>query len=153
MEINVKIDGLDRIDRASDAARKSIAEEINKGLFAVAKKVEADAKRSIMDGQKSGRIYRRGNVLHRASAPGEAPANDTGRLVNSINGVVERNSTLEAVIRAGSGLVKYARMLEFGTAKMGARPFLFPAAEKNRTWIIERLNKALRDGLIKVVRR
>ncbi len=153
MEITVKIDGLDRIDRATDVARKAIAEEIAKGLYASAKKVEGDAKRSILDGQKTGRTYRRGNVLHRASAPGEAPASDTGRLVNSINGVVEKSTTLEAVIRAGGGIVRYARMLEFGTAKMAARPFLFPAAEKNRAWIVERLNKALRDGLIRVVRR
>lgn len=152
MEIKVEIDGLQRIDRASNAARKAIAEEIGKGLFAVAKKVEGEAKRSILNGQKSGRIYQRRSVTHQASAPGESPASDTGRLVNSINGTVE-TAKAEAVVKAGSGAVKYARMLEFGTSKMAARPFFFPAVEKSRPWIIERLNKSLRDGLLKVVRR
>ena len=79
-------------------------------------------------------------------------ANDTGRLVNSINGTADV-ANAQAVITAGSGSVKYARMLEFGTAKIAARPFFFAAVEKSRAWIVERLNKSLRDGLIKVVKR
>jgi len=148
VEITVKIEGMDRINRATGVARKAIAEELNKGLFAVAKKVEGETKRSILNGQKSGRFYRRRTVVHRASAPGEAPASDTGRLVNSINSTVE-TAKAEAVIKAGGGLVRYARMLEFGTAKMAARPFLFPTVERLRNWIVERLNKSLRDGLIR----
>ncbi len=37
-----------------------------------------------MRGPKSGRVYRRKSVVHRASAPGEAPAIDTGILRFSI---------------------------------------------------------------------
>ena len=42
-----------------------------------------EASSMVMDGQKSGRIYRRRGAEHQASAPGEAPASDTGRLVQS----------------------------------------------------------------------
>src|SRR5262245_48947200 len=42
--------------------------------------------RNVSRGGGSGRIYRRGLTgFHRASAPGEYPATDHGRLVNSID--------------------------------------------------------------------
>jgi HK97 gp10 family phage protein len=59
----------------------------------------------------------------------------------------------ESIVVAGRGLAKYAKALEFGTTKMSARPFLFPAAEKNRQWITDRLAKAVRDAAIKVTKR
>lgn len=151
MEFNVQIEGLDRIDKATQRVRDAVAKEIAIGLFATAKKIETDAKKGILEGSKSGRLYRRGNVLHRASAPGEAPASDTGRLVNSISGNYEATET-SAVVKAGGGIVKYARMLEFGTSKMGARPFLFPSLEKNKAWIRNRLNVAVRKAVIGIVR-
>ena len=42
----------------------------------------------ILTGPRTGRIYRRGGVVHQASAPGEAPASDTGELRQSIVSVV-----------------------------------------------------------------
>jgi len=153
MDFSFKIDGLDRIEKASGRVQQEIHKELQKGLYASGLKVEKEAKQSILSGQKSGRIYTRRTVTHRASAPGEAPASDTGRLVNSITTYVNRISKLEALVVAGRGVVKYARMLEFGTAKMSARPFMFPAFEKSRSWIQERLNKAVRDGVIKATRK
>lgn len=146
MRIDVKIDGLDRIDRATGKVRQAIAEEVVKALFLSSKRIEGDAKKSILDGQKTGRVYKRGNVEHRASAPGEAPASDTGRLVNSINGDLDPGNQ-SATVRVAT---KYARPLEMGTKDMAARPFLFPAAEKNRRWVVERINKALRTAIIRV---
>jgi HK97 gp10 family phage protein len=152
MEFSVQVDGLDRIDRAAQRVRDAVAKELARGMFASAKKVEAEAKKSILSGEKSGRVYRRRTVAHRASAPGEAPASDTGRLVNSITGTYEPSETA-GVIRAGSGIVKYARMLEFGTSRMAARPFFFPAFERSKNWIRERLNKAVRTAVTHAVRR
>lgn len=152
MNLDVKIEGLDRIGRASERVRAEVVKQLGIGLYASAKKIEGDAKRAILDGQKTGRTYKRGNVLHRASAPGEAPASDTGRLANSINSEVIRG-TLEAVVRAGGGIVKYARMLEFGTASMAARPFFQPSAEKNRHWVVERLNKAVRTAAMNAAKK
>ena len=85
-----------------------------------------------MRGPKSGRVYRRKSVVHRASAPGEAPAIDTGILRFSI-AVKIGDSGLSATIGVHElTKVKYARPLEFGTQKMAARPFVFPALEKNK---------------------
>ncbi len=148
MEINVQIDGLQSLSRSSKRVQESVEKELNAGLYAAAKKIEADAKKSILSGQKTGRIYTRGTVIHRASAPGESPASDTGRLVNSINGELVKGA-LESIVRAGSGIVKYARMLEFGTRNMAARPFLFKAAEANRRWIMDRMNTAMKRGIAK----
>jgi HK97 gp10 family phage protein len=149
VEFSFKVEGLDGIGRASEAVRRSVVKELQKGLFVSAKWVEADAKQSILSGDKHGRVYKRGKtVSHRASAPGEAPASDAGRLVNSVNAEAVSNE-LAAEVHAGGGVVNYARALEFGTAKMAARPFFQPAAEKNRRRIADRLAKAVRDGLAK----
>jgi hypothetical protein len=74
--------------------------------------------RLIMGPPKTGRIYRRRGVEHQASAPGEAPASDTGRLVNS-----RRLEYSQAELR-GSMIVSAAHILplEHGTRKMEPRP-------------------------------
>lgn len=151
MNLDVKIEGVDRLARSSKAMQASIVKELDIGLFASAKKIEGDAKKSILSGQKSGRIYHRRTVSHRASAPGEAPASDTGRLVNSINGELVKGA-LEAIVRAGSGIVRYARMLEFGAIRMAARPFFTPAVEQNRRWITERIKEAVKRGIARGTR-
>ncbi len=151
MVFSVKVEGLDRIQNALPAVQKNIESELTKAVFASAKHVEAEAKRSITAGGKTGRIYKRRSVTHQASAPGEAPASDTGRLVNSINSYLN-GSKLESFVVAGRGIVKYATSLEFGTRKMSARPFMFPALEKSKDWIRERLAKAVRTAAAKSVK-
>ena len=97
-----------------------------------------------MRGPKSGRVYRRKSVVHRASAPGEAPAIDTGILRFSI-AVKIGDSGLSATIGVPElTKVKYARPLEFGTQKMAARPFVFPALEKNKKTIQNRIRRDIR---------
>lgn len=152
MEFSVKVEGLERIHRVSRQVQQSIDTELKRALLVSAKKVEGDAKRSIMEGGKTGRIYKRGGVVHRASAPGEAPANDTGRLVNNINSSLNTVKGNEATVWVNKASVAYAAMLEFGTHLMSARPFFFPALERNKEWIRERLNKAVRDGARKGTR-
>lgn len=150
MEFSVKVEGLDRIGKATKEVRQAIALELNKALFASAKKVEAEAKRSVLSGEKTGAVYQKyaPRRTHRASAPGQAPASDTGRLANSINGEMAPAAPGESQVKAGGGIVKYARMLEFGTVKMAARPFLFPALEKSKGWVRDRLNRAVRTAVI-----
>lgn len=79
--------------------------------------------KALMAGAKSGEMYARPNGrMHQASAPGEAPAIDTGNLVNSIQ---------TQMIGASSGIVftnaEYAPVLELGGVKMEPRPFFTPA--------------------------
>lgn len=123
--------------------------EAQKRLIAVGYELEGIIKRSMREG--TGRIYGR----HQASAPGEPPAPDTGRLRASIStnwtgspmsrGIVLGRAKVEdGVGRPGSkrGMftvvvgtnVEYANHLEMGTIKMAPRPFLRPAFDqvKNR---------------------
>lgn len=79
----------------------------------------------------TGREYPRGGRVHRASAPGEPPAVDTGELRASIGA-----EQVGGVLRVGSGLPKAAG-LEFGTTTpsggtVAPRPFMRPAFEAVR---------------------
>lgn len=84
------------------------------------RRIGATAERIFKDGvasPKSGRVYRRaGGRSHRASAPGEYPAKDTGRHVATISHRI--NGRTEMVI--GSGMF-YAQFLRNGTSKMARR--------------------------------
>jgi hypothetical protein len=62
---------------------------------------------------------------HRASAPGDPPANDTSNLVNS--GRVYKRGKLTRHITFNA---EYAAPLEFGSKKMAARPFMLPTINK-----------------------
>lgn len=75
---------------------------------------------------REGRLRRGGRrVPHQASAPGQPPASDTGRLMASIHHeMLGAGQGVEA--RIGSD-VNYALFLELGTRYMAPRPFLRPA--------------------------
>lgn len=90
----------------------------------------------IMDGQKTGRIYRRRGVEHQASAPGEAPASDTGRLVQSAH------TEYEPADLSGEAIwsTDYAEPLEFGTSKMAPRPYARPALANKKDEITAGIN-------------
>lgn len=90
----------------------------------------------------TGRTYRRGSVLHRASTPGSPPAVDTGRLRASYTWRLGRDARGDYV-EVGTN-VEYAPMLEFGTRYMMPRPHLRPAINSLRTQITQ----LVRDGII-----
>jgi HK97 gp10 family phage protein len=102
--------------------------------------VEADAIKSIQRGPASGRTYEKFKPrrTHRASAPGEAPQSDTGRLAGSIES--QRITVLSYSV--GTPL-DYGRFLEFGTMKIAERPWLRPAIEKNRALFRKRIVVAI----------
>lgn len=92
-----------------------------------------------LTGPKSGKQYkRRGKTrqgkprFHRASAPGEAPATDSGFLLNGIRARME--STTVGVITIAA---PYALWLEEGTRFMKPRPYIKPAIDG----ALERINK------------
>ena len=74
-----------------------------------------------------GRTYARRGISHTASAPGDSPAVDTGRLRQSISVV----KLTEGHYRVGTN-VSYAPLLEFGTRDIAPRPFLRPALAQAR---------------------
>jgi hypothetical protein len=66
--------------------------------------------------------------IHRASLPGDPPAKDTGRLVNSSQTRPKRKKMGNATGWTLSFGVKYARYLEYGMG-VAARPFVRPSIE------------------------
>jgi phage gpG-like protein len=101
-----------------------------------AQNVRTHAIRSIQRGPKTGITYEKIDPkrTHRASATGEAPATDTGRLANSLK------ADIQGVRATVSTNVDYAPFLEFGTRTIEPRPFLFPALEQERPAWNRRLN-------------
>lgn len=99
-------------------------------LHAAGLAVQSAAKR-LASTPGRGRTYTRGNVTHVASAPGDPPAVDTGRLRASISSELARDAQgLHA--RVGSRY-DVALFLELGTRRMAARPFLRPALPAAKT--------------------
>lgn len=79
----------------------------------------------LMQGPKHGAEYPRGKgAVHQASAPGEAPAVDTGHLWNSIQ--TEMVGRFSGVVFTNA---EYAPALEFGSVHVAARPFFTPATQ------------------------
>jgi len=89
----------------------------------------------------TGRLYKRRSVTHRASAPGQAPATDTGRLRASY----ALSSPGVATREVGTN-VRYAPFLEYGTRRMAARPHLLPAYEAEKPRFIAAVQAALQPG-------
>lgn len=104
--------------------------------------VEAWAKLAVQSPPKTGRVYPRpGGKRHQASAPGEAPATDTGNLVNSIGMRPAGKDSYAVFARA-----KYALGLEVGTARVAARPFLVPALLRVRPVLEKAIAKVITGG-------
>lgn len=116
--------------------------ESKKAVRISLEKIRSDAIKSIQRGPKTGIVYERGkgqnlSGKHQASAPGQAPATDTGRLASSIK--VEQKDIAGTV---GSQL-SYSFWLEFGTLNMQARPFLRPALDSNERFILKSFESAM----------
>ncbi len=137
LRINVILDmsGLNRLAANFDG-------NVDKALESLATKTVALAQIA-MDEPKTGRVVMTGKYKdrpHQTSAPGEAPAVDTGQLYAS--GYSKRIGRLawEAGFSAD-----YAIYLELGTRFMAARPFLFPAVQRSAGGIIVAMRPIFED--------
>jgi len=120
---------------------RGLKQALNRGLFIGANIVRNEMVAKITKGPKTGRVYVRRGIEHQASAPGEPPASDTGRLVNSID--VDQNlNEISATINVGAN---YAAALEFGTENMEPRPYARPSLNEK--------SEKVEDALVKESRR
>jgi hypothetical protein len=136
--ISLSVSNVKELQAAIKAIGGKAERNVSRAIEATALGINRDVKDAIQRGDKTGRVYQRGNITHRASAPGEAPATDTGTLVSSI--YYEPQSGLLSMI--GSRLA-YAYYLEFGTMRISPRPSWMPAVEANR----EKFNRLIDEGL------
>lgn len=98
---------------------------------------------------KSGRLYRlrKGKrwVNHRASAPGETPANLSGTYRRSMGFQIQGWRRMEFGSR--SGTAPYARFLETGTSRMKARPGIGNALNAQQNRVRSEIDNAIRGAL------
>ena len=134
MKINVKVTGLKKAQDAIKKLEKNLEQPFREIILGSAQLIRGEAIKSIQTGPKSGRIYEKYNPrrTHKSSAPGQSPASDTGNLVSQIR--VRQKNPDEVVVESNA---LYSSFLEFGTSKMLARPFLFPATERSRPKIVQ----------------
>lgn len=118
------------------------AEALPKSAMAGGYVIQAGMKRRIMQGGKTGRIYKRGNRQHQASAPGEPPATDYGALVNSIETRISESSADYAESETGP-TVAYGEGLEYGTSRMEARPYGRPTLDEDAEQIKDAIETSL----------
>tara|TARA_Y100001938_G_C7822861_1_gene297482 strand:- start:56 stop:505 length:450 start_codon:yes stop_codon:yes gene_type:complete len=134
MELKIQVKNLEQTLRKFNALDKDLKEPFREVVKGGAQFIRGEAIKSIQTGPKSGRLYEKYNPrrTHRASAPGQPPASDTGNLVRNIK-VNQKNKDVAEV----QSNAPYSAFLEFGTSKMLPRPFLFPAFEKSKNKIVQ----------------
>jgi hypothetical protein len=103
----------------------AVVRGVDLGLQRLVLEVQNDIKRSI-SGEGTGVRY--SGSLRRSSRPGEPPAKQRGHLSRSWQAAKPARATAGRRIawRVGSN-VKYARILEFGSARIAQRPYVRPA--------------------------
>jgi phage gpG-like protein len=142
-----------RIEGMAELSRKllEIPAGGEKGAVRAVRRVTLDVHRSVREKLKqpgTGREYTRGNVTHVASAPGQPPASDSGRLSNSYGFDFERGGLTGIV---GTNL-SYAPHLEFGKRKMAPRPHLFTSYEEERPKLEPAIREEVAAELAKISR-
>ena len=134
MQVEVKVNNIKKVLQQLEKLDKDLEPEFREVIKGGAQEIRGEAVKSIQTGSKSGILYQKYNPRreHRASAPGEAPASDTGNLVSKI--IVRQKDEDHVFVESNA---HYSAFLEYGTSKMQPRPFLFPAFEKSRKPIVE----------------
>jgi len=146
--MKMQLTGTEELKRALREFGLQADRQIQDIVRGTAQNVRSHAIKAVQRGRKSGEVYEKYQPkrTHRASAPGQAPATDTGALVRSIQADIRGRS---AEVSAN---VDYAVYLEFGTQDMEPRPFMFPALEKERPAWDRRLQRIVDEaakGIIK----
>lgn len=123
-----------RVKGAEEAAGKLRAYELRKrgalGKAVALTLLQGEGRmRRMLSQPGRGRTYTRGSVTHRASAPGDPPATDTGVYKTSWR---RRTTALGSATPGGDLYTEQERgpWLEYGTARMAARPHAGPVAEQ-----------------------
>jgi hypothetical protein len=146
MSMSIKLEGLQELQQALVNATKELQDKVELIVEATASDIHRTTVRRIQRGPATGHIYRSSvaNKEHQASAPGEAPMSDSGRLAGSYS-VVDGDNRFTKFVSSNvwDDEDDYAYMLEFGTTKIKPRPHLLPSVEEARPTFERRLKGVL----------
>lgn len=134
---------------------KNTRHGIRQAFFAQGKDLVSMAQSLIIKGPKTGRLYRipGRRRRHRASAPGQPPANLSGSLRKSIDFQIHGAQQLEFGSRPGkfggttANTANYAKVLEEGGGRIQKRPYLEPTVKKNQRNLQKHSRNRLRQAL------
>lgn len=143
MKATIRFRGDRALEQAMEKFVDNAEDEVERIVGETAFDVHRDVIGSVQKGPATGAVYELFDPrrTHQASAPGQPPQTDTGRLASSIS---VRITGYEAVIFSRT---RYAEYLEFGTRDMAARPFFNPAVERNRPRFVRRYNDLIDRSL------
>lgn len=175
--MKITVLGVEALKQQFKHMRQEMTAELRGAVEGAALAVEKQMKELMQKPPKSGRLYRRSSIkraatkgrlamglrrtagnpkkvivganFHRASAPGEAPASDTGRLVASLSHKIERDGLTATIGVHEVSKVKYAAALEFGTRHMAARPFVVRALRETQEEVERRIRNGIERALAK----
>jgi HK97 gp10 family phage protein len=125
LSIRVQVKGLKAFEAAAGQLTAEMRKGVDDAVAAGGLMMQSEIKKRIQRGPATGRIYKRRGVVHQASAPGESPMSDTGRLANSV--MFDRKGYARASVFSG---LMYAAYLEWGTSRMSPRPVWMPVAKQ-----------------------
>lgn len=140
VSVKIEIDGLQQLLRQLEQVGAKAEQVMLETITDLVTDTHGFAVSGIQGGPKSGATYARGSVTHTASAPGQYPASDTGRLAASVRMEMPQAGNLTG--RVGTA-VFYGPMLEFGTSRMAARPWLMPSFERAKIGVERELRARL----------
>ena len=143
--VKVSLEGLDVLIKQLQAAGLASKDVIEETITDLATDTHAFAVQGISAGG-GGRTYQKYKPrrTHTASLPGAYPASDTGRLAYSVRAIPPTQGNLTAEVGTA---VDYGPMLEFGTSRMAARPWLLPSFERAKIGIEKELKARLEAKL------
>ena len=143
MSIDLKIENLGSFNKKLNKQLKN--NKVKEYVTRATLMVQNTAKKSITAGG-TGISYEKYEPrrTHRASAPNQPPASDTGFLVSQITMKVKThaNGSVEGSIISAA---PYSKALEFGTTNMTERPFMQPALTKNK----RKIEGLFKKGILK----
>lgn len=111
-------------NRLTGEIQSQIHASAGKAAEETAEEIVVEVKR-LMHIPGKGRIYIHGGISHQASAPGQAPAADTGDLRASVT-----KRKIDDLTWVAESDNENAANLEYGTHTIAPRPAWTPAAEK-----------------------
>lgn len=136
-----------RLGNMARSVRPAVLRSLRRGGL----KIENSAVEGIIDPPKTGRIYKsrhRKGAVHQASAPGEFPAADSGRLHQSITTTVVQNDNTRIAVETAAN-TPYARALEYGFDEhnLAPRPFMGPSYHEHREAIKDEVTLAVAQAI------
>lgn len=141
MSVTIKLEGTEALARALRKLDADARKEVKKAVDATGLSLRGTIVKKYQRGPATGEIYEKFNPrrTHQASAPGEAPATDTGRLANSVT--TEDVGSLEIEVLTE---VEYGPYLEFGTRTIAPRPNWVPSVQEETPKYIRRVEAAIK---------